>query len=294
MSTIEAEQAAPLSQAAGRRDALSWVRLGLAYLALVIGSIAMIAPFVWMISTSVKTIPEIFAYPIIWIPQQIRWENYRDVLELLPFGRYLFNTAFVSVSVTILELLTCSLAAYAFARLRFPGRDKLFLLYLATLMIPGQVTLIPNFLLMRWFDWIDSYWALIIPQAFSAFGTFLLRQFFLSIPRELEEAARADGASYFRVYWQIILPLSGPALATLAVFSFMAQWNAFLWPLIVTNSDEMRTLTVGLRFFVDSARLQYHLLMAAAVTACLPTLLLYLVGQRWVQPGVALSGFGGR
>jgi multiple sugar transport system permease protein len=294
MSTIEAEQAAPLSQAAGRRDALSWVRLGLAYLALLIGSVAMIAPFLWMISTSVKTIPEIFAYPIIWIPEQIRWEKYREVLELLPYGRYLFNTAFVSIAVTALELLTCSLAAYAFARLRFPGRDKLFLLYLATLMIPGQVTLIPNFLLMRWFDWVDTYWALIIPQAFSAFGTFLLRQFFLSIPRELEEAARADGASYFRVYWQIILPLSGPALATLAVFSFMAQWNAFLWPLIVTHGDQMRTLTVGLRFFQDELVTQYHYLMAGTVMSIIPILILFLTLQRYFVRGIALTGMGGR
>ena len=294
MSTIEAEQAPPLAQAAGRRGALSWVRLGLAYLALLIGSVAMIAPFLWMISTSVKTIPEIFAYPIVWIPEHIRWENYREVLELLPFGRYLFNTAFVSLSVTVLELLTCSLAAYAFARLRFPGRDKLFLLYLATLMIPGQVTLIPNFLLMRWFDWVDTYWALIIPQAFSAFGTFLLRQFFLSIPRELEEAARADGASYFRVYWQIILPLSGPALATLAVFSFMAQWNAFLWPLIVTHGDTMRTLTVGLRFFQDELVTQYHYLMAGTVMSIIPILILFLALQRYFVRGIALTGMGGR
>jgi multiple sugar transport system permease protein len=294
MSTIEAEQAMPLAQAAGRRDALSWVRLGLAYLALIIGSIAMIAPFLWMISTSIKTIPEIFAYPIVWIPEQVRWENYRDVLELLPFGRYLFNTAFVAISVTILELLTSSLAAYAFARLRFPGREKLFLLYLATLMIPGQVTLIPNFLLMRWFDWVDTYWALIIPQAFSAFGTFLLRQFFLSIPRELEEAARADGASYFRVYWQIILPLSGPALATLAVFSFMAQWNAFLWPLIVTHGDDMRTLTVGLRFFQDELVTQYHYLMAGTVMSIIPILILFLALQRYFVRGIALTGMGGR
>lgn len=294
MSTVEADQMTPLSQAAGRRSAFSWIQLVLAYLALIIGSIAMIAPFLWMISTSLKSVPEIFAYPIVWIPERIRWENYRDVLELLPFGRYLFNTALVSVSVTCLELLTCSLAAYAFARLRFPGRDKLFLLYLATLMIPGQVTLIPNFLLMRWFDWIDTYWALIIPQAFSAFGTFLLRQFFLSIPRELEEAARADGASYFRVYWQIILPLSGPALATLAVFAFMAQWNAFLWPLIVTHSDQFRTLTVGLRFFQDELVTQYHYLMAGTVMSIIPILILFLALQRYFVRGIALTGMGGR
>lgn len=292
--SIEVDRAVPLSQAAGRQGASPWVRVGAAYLALLIGSVAMILPFLWMISTSLKTIPEVFAYPIMWVPEVVRWDNYSMVLELLPFGRYLFNTAFVSVSVTILEIVTSSLAAYAFARLRFPGREKLFLLYLATLMIPGQVTLIPNFLLMRWFGWVDTYWALIIPQAFSAFGTFLLRQFFLSIPRELEEAARADGASYFRVYWQIILPLSGPALATLAVFSFMAQWNAFLWPLIVTHGDDMRTLTVGLRFFQDELVTQYHFLMAGTVMSIIPILIVFLSLQRYFVRGIALTGMGGR
>lgn len=254
----------------------------------------MIVPFLWMISTSFKSIPEVFAYPIIWIPETIRWENYPQVLELLPFGRYLFNTAFVSAAVTILELVTSSLAAYAFARLNFPGRDKLFLLYLGTLMIPGQVTLIPNFLLMRWFGWIDTYMALIIPAAFTAFGTFLLRQFFLSIPRELEEAARADGASYFRVYWQIILPLSGPALATLAVFSFMTQWNAFIWPLIVTNREELRTVTVGLRYFQDELVTDYHYLMAGSVMSVIPVLIIFLLLQRYFVRGIALTGMGGR
>ena len=175
------------------------------------------------------------------------------MLKLVPFGRFLVNTTFVAVTVTILELITSSFAAYAFARLRFPGRDKLFLLYLGTLMIPGQVTIIPNFLLMSWLGWVDTYAALIIPAAFSAFGTFLLRQFFLSIPPELEQAARMDGCSYFGIYRHIILPLSGPALATLAVFAFMTQWNAFLWPLIVTNKETMRTLTVGIRYFGDEA-----------------------------------------
>jgi multiple sugar transport system permease protein len=254
----------------------------------------MIVPFLWMISTSLKTQGEVFAYPVVWLPEQIRWNNYPMVLDLLPFGRYLLNTTFVTASVTILEVVTSSLAAYAFARLRFPGRDKLFLLYLGTLMIPGQVTLIPNFLLMRWFDWIDTYWALIVPAAFSAFGTFLLRQFFLSIPRELEEAARVDGASAFRVYWQIIIPLSGPALATLAVFSFMAQWNAFIWPMIVTHSESKRTLTVGLRFFQDELVTQYNYLMAGTVMSIIPVLILFLALQRYFVRGIAMTGMGGR
>lgn len=291
---VDAERLPPLSQAAGQGKVSLVVRLGLGYFALILGSIVMILPFLWVISTSLKTNAEVFAYPIIWIPQTIKWSNYREVLDLLPFARYLFNTAFVTVSVTILELLTASLAAFAFARLRFPGRDKLFLLYLGTLMIPGQVTLIPNFLLMRWFGWIDTYMALIIPSAFSAFGTFLLRQFFMSIPRELEEAARVDGASPFRVYWQIVMPLSGPALATLAVFSFMAQWNAFLWPMIVTHGEHTRTLTVGLRFFQDELVTQFNYLMAGTVMSIIPILVLFLVLQRYFVRGIAMTGMGGR
>lgn len=289
-----AGNAPPLSQAAGQKTVQVWLRLMFAYTALVIGSAVMILPFLWVVSTSLKTSPEVFAYPVVWIPEVIQWDNYPMVLELLPFGRYLLNTAFVTISVTILEVVTASLAAFAFARLRFRGRDKLFLLYLGTLMIPGQVTLIPNFLLMRWFGWIDTYLALIVPAAFSAFGTFLLRQFFLSIPRELEEAARVDGASPFRVYWQIIMPLSGPALATFAVFSFMTQWNAFLWPMIVTQSEETRTLTVGLRFFQDELVTQFNYLMAGTVMSIVPVLVLFLVLQRYFVRGIAMTGMGGR
>jgi multiple sugar transport system permease protein len=256
-------------------------------------ALASLLPFLWMVATSLKPPELVLQYPPVLLAPP-RWANFADAWQAAPFGRYVANTAFVAATVTLLELLTCSLAAFAFARLSFRGREALFALYLGVLMLPGQVTIVPNFVLMRLLGWVDTYFALIIPAAFSALGTFLLRQYFLTIPRELEQAARIDGCGPFGVYARIVMPLAGPALATLAILAFVAQWNAFLWPLIVTNSDEMRTLTVGLRFFVDSARLQYHLLMAGAVTACLPTLLLYLLAQRWVQPGVALSGFGGR
>jgi multiple sugar transport system permease protein len=228
------------------------------------------------------------------VPDPFIWSNYAHVLDLIPFGRFVLNTAFVAATVTILELITSSLSAYAFARLRFPGRDKLFLLYLGTLMIPGQVTIIPNFLVMSWLGWVDTYMALIIPAAFSAFGTFLLRQFFLSIPPELEQAARIDGCSYFGVYRHIIIPLSGPALATLAVFAFMTQWNAFLWPLIVTNKETMRTLTVGLRYFGDESASQFNYLMAGTVMSIIPILILFLLLQRYFVRGIAMTGMGGR
>jgi multiple sugar transport system permease protein len=266
----------------------------IAYAALGVGSLWALFPFLWMISTSLKSDSQVLVYPPVWVPTPLVWENYLEVLRLLPFGRFVLNTTIVATTVTILELVTSSLAAYAFARLRFPGRDKLFLLYLATLMIPGQVTIIPNFLLMSWLGWVDTYMALIVPAAFSAFGTFLLRQFFLSIPPELEQAARIDGCSYFGVYRYIILPLSGPALATLAVFAFMTQWNAFLWPLIVTNKETMRTLTVGLRYFGDESVQQFNYLMAGTVMSLIPILILFLLLQRYFVRGIAMTGMGGR
>jgi multiple sugar transport system permease protein len=263
------------------------------HVVLAVGSIAMVGPFLWMISTSLKREGDVFAFPPEWIPNPIQFNNYPETWQTAPFGSYLFNTVFVSVTVTLLELLTCSLAAYAFARLRFAGRDKLFVLYLGTLMIPGQVTIIPNFVLMKYLGWTDTYLALIIPPAFSAFGTFLLRQFFMTIPFELEEAAKIDGASYPRIWATIILPLSGPALSTLAVFSFMTQWNSFLWPLIVTNSNNMRTFTVGLRFFIDEYNTKYHYLMAGSVMSILPILLVFIFFQRYFVRSIKLSGMGG-
>ena len=270
------------------------IRRGILVGLLVAGGILMMVPFLWMISTSLKPDSEVFAYPPIWIPETILWQNYPKVLELLPFRRYLINTTFVATTVTILEVVTSSLAAFAFARLPFPGRDRLFLIYLGTLKVPGQVTIIPNFLQMSWFGWTNSYLALIIPAAFTAFGTFLLRQFFLSIPVELEQAARIDGCGYFGIYRHIILPLSGPALATLTIFVFMTQWNAFLWPLIVTNSDNYRTLTVGLSYFRDEYTTQFNYLMAGTVMNVIPILVVFAFLQRYFVRGIALTGLTGR
>jgi multiple sugar transport system permease protein len=270
------------------------LRAAISYLALGAGAVVMLVPFVWMVSTSLKTPAAVFVYPPEWLPNPVAWSNYADVVRIMPFLRYALNTAFVAGSVTFLQLVVSSLAAYAFARLHFPGRDRLFLAYLATLMVPGQVTLIPNFLIIKYLGWIDTYQALIIPQVFSAFGTFLLRQFFLTIPRELEDAARIDGASAFGIYRLIILPLSGPALATLGVFTFTAQWNNFLWPLIVINDEQMRTLTVGLRALVGQYTVQYQLLMAGSVISLVPILVVFLFAQRAFVRGIALTGLGGR
>jgi multiple sugar transport system permease protein len=270
------------------------LRLTLAYAALLVGSAAMLVPFLWMVATSFKADSEIFAYPPIWIPETILWQNYPKVLELLPFQRYLINTTFVSTTVTALEVVTSSLAAYAFARLPFPGRDRLFLIYLATLMVPGQVTIIPNFLLMSWFGWTNSYLALIIPAAFTAFGTFLLRQFFLTIPRELEEAAKIDGCGHIRILRSVIIPIAAPALAVLAVFTFLSYWNSFLWPLIIINDTNKMTVPLGLELFLGQQGQRWELLMAAATISMVPTVILVLALQKYLVRGIALSGLGGR
>ena len=271
----------------------------LAYLALGLAAFTMLVPFLWMLSTSLKTAAATFVYPPQWISSPLVWENYVDVFRALPFGRYMLNTAFVAGTVTVLQIAVASLAAFAFARLRFPGRDALFLAYLATLMVPGQVTIIPDFLIVRTLGWIDTYQGLIIPQVFagspsSAFATFLLRQFFMGIPRELVEAARIDGATTFGIFRRIIMPLSSPVLATLGVFTFTGQWNNFLWPLIIVNDDNLRTLTVGLRALVGEFTVDYQLLMAGTVMSLIPMVLAFVFLQRYFVRGIALTGLGGR
>lgn len=294
MRIEEMTSAQPVSGTRRGFQVLHFLRLVLSYALLLFGSILMLVPFAWMLSTSLKPPGVVFDYPPQWIPNPVEWSNYQDAWTSLPFGRFTFNSFFVSISVTALQLLTSSLAAYAFARLRFPGRDTLFVAYLATLMVPGQVTLIPNFILMRYLGWIDTYQVLIIPQIFSAFGTFLLRQFFLSLPSEIEDAARIDGASSLDIYARIIIPLSGPALATLGVFTFMGQWNSFLWPFVMTDRPEMKTVTVGLRMFQGQFTTQWNLLMAGTVMSIIPILIVFLFAQRYFVRGIALTGIAGR
>jgi multiple sugar transport system permease protein len=257
-------------------------------------AILMLMPFIWMISTSLKGAAAVFEYPPNFIPNPVRWDNYQRLFEVLPFARFFFNSFMVASAVTILQLVTCSMAAYAFARLRFPGRDALFLGYLGTLMIPAQVVIIPNFILLRYLGWIDTYQALILPAAFSAFGTFLLRQYFLTIPRELEDAAVVDGANHFQIYARIILPLSGPALSALAIFTFLFNWNSFLYPLVVTNSTRMSTLTVGLNTLQGQYNTAWTLLMAGSVIALIPVLTVFIFAQRYFIKGITLTGIGGR
>ena len=275
------------------RRRTNWGKLAL-HLGLILGSSLMLLPFLWMVSTSLKLPREIFTFPPTWIPSEFAWSNYTKALTAMPFGRFYLNSLTVAIAVTLLTILTSALAAFAFARLRFRGRDTLFLIYLATLMIPFTVLLIPNFILIRQFNWYDSYQALILPPAFSAFATFLLRQYFRGIPQELDDAARMDGASSFRIWWQIIMPNSAPVIAALAIFVFLGNWNEFLWPLVVTNSPEMRTIPVGLSAFQGQFNVRWELLMAAAVVAMLPIIVVYLFAQQWFIKGITITGMGGR
>jgi len=260
--------------------------------ALLAGSLIMAAPFGVMLVVSLVPTTAFLARD--FSLEQFTLSNYADTFRAIPFGRYYFNSTLVSVTVTVFRLLISSLAAFAFARLRFRGRDALFMLYLATLMIPFPVTLIPNFLIIRSLGWYDAYPALIVPGLFDVLSTFLLRQYYRGIPLELDEAARMDGASSLRIWAQIVLPLSGPVLAALAIFAFQAVWNDFLWPLVVTTSPEMRTIPVGLAAFVGQYSTAWGMLMAGSVIALLPVLIVYMLAQKWFVQGITLSGMGGR
>ncbi len=253
----------------------------------------MIVPFAWMISTSLKSGQYVLSMPPQLIPNPATLDSYRRIFELYPIGRMLFNSLFVAGLTTIGQLITCSMAAYAFARLKFRGHNFVFLLYLATLMVPFQVTITPLFILMRIFGWINTYQGLILPGVFSAFGTFMLRQAFMTIPTEYEEAACMDGASPLTIFLKIILPLSKPALATLSVFAFMGSWNSFMWPLFIVREETLMTLPVGLATLQGRWLTEWNLVMAGAVITVLPMLLLYLFAQKYLVQGYVMSGLKG-
>ncbi len=270
----------------GRRAVIHLLLLG--------GAALMIFPFIWMISTSLKDIGEVFTVAPKWIPSVLRFDNYAAAWRAAPFGRFYLNSIIVAVAVTLSQLTLGALAAYAFARQQFPGKDALFLLFLGTMMIPDQITMIPAFLLMSWLKWTNTYYALIVPNMVGAFGIFLLRQFFLTLPRELEDAAKIDGCSRLTFFRLVLLPLSKPALAAVGIFTFLHNWNSYLWPLIVTSTTSMRTLPVGLRFFVaQEGATQWTLLMAASVFVMAPVLLVFLLAQRYFIEGVSITGLKG-
>ena len=253
-------------------------------------ALTMLVPFIWMISTSLMSEVEVYQFPPRLFPSELKWSNYSNALTLLPFGRFFFNTIVVTTIAVIGQLITCSMAAYAFARLRFKGRDSLFALFMSTMMVPSIVTLIPAYLIVAAFGWMNTFWALFTPILTSVWGIFLLRQFFQTLPTSYEEAARLEGASEWTIYWRIILPLSRPALATLAVFAFMNTWKDFLWPLLVTTHNDMRTVEVGIAMFSSLQGTNWPYQMAAAVVVLLPILLLFLATQRYFIDGISLSG----
>jgi multiple sugar transport system permease protein len=256
-------------------------------------AVVMLVPMLWMLITSLETLNETRHFPPVLVPHLLQWTNYTDVLQRAPFARWFLNTLLVTVASVVGNLLFCSLAGYAFARIRFFGREVVFLLVLATLMVPFQVVMIPAFLIVRRLGLIDTLGALILPNLAGAFGVFFLRQFFKTLPVELEEAARIDGASRLGVLFKIVLPLSGPALATLAVITFMWTWNDFLWPLVTIYNPNYMTLQLGLTTFQGAHQTNTNLLMAANVMSVLPVLLLFFAAQRYFIRGIATTGLKG-
>ncbi|MEU0842055.1 carbohydrate ABC transporter permease [Streptomyces sp. NPDC005962] len=253
-----------------------------------------LTPIVMMVLVAFQSDSEsMAAQPSFW-PGTWHFENISRAFELVPLGGYLVNTVIFAGGTTLLETVTAALAAYAFARLRFPGRSVLFGVYLATLMIPTQVTLIPQFILVAKAHGVDTWAGMILPHAFTALGVFLLRQFFLSIPRDYEEAARLDGANRWQTFTRVIIPLAVPAIATLAVFKFITQWNNLLWPLVISNSDATRTASVGLQVFQSANGTQWNLLLMAATITTVPLIVIFFLTQRWFVRGITMSGLGGR
>ncbi len=263
------------------------------FIVLVLIGATMLFPFLWMVIGSVKPKAELFAVPMKLFPSTWMWKNYGDVLKKIPFVTFYVNTAKIAVFSTMGQVITCALSAYAFAKLRFKGRDFLFMLYLATMMIPYQVTMIPQYELMNKLNLLNSHAALIILHCFSPFGVFLLRQFFVSIPDSLIEAARIDGAKDFRILSQIVLPLSKSALATLVTLKFLDSWNEFTGPLIFLNEKEKFTLQVGIRMFQQENGTEYTLIMAATTMSLIPIVLLYVFAQKYFIEGIAAAGVKG-
>lgn len=270
------------------------IRAGVAYLFLILGSIFFLLPLLWMFSTSLKPDSEVFEFPPRFLPTSWDWNNYYLGWNALPFNRYLLNTTIVTFTNVIGNLISCSLPAYAFARLRARGSNFLFLLVLSTMMVPFQVTMIPNFILFTMLGWTNTLLPITVPAWFGwPFSIFLLRQFFRSLPRELDDAARIDGCSYFRIYWNIILPLSKPALATIAIFGFIGNWNNFLAPLIYINKQDLYTLALGLNLFRGQYVTYYNQLMAVSLLALAPILIVFFFTQKTFIQGIALTGIKG-
>jgi len=260
---------------------------------LIILSLIILLPFFWMMSSSLKTSQDVFSVPMHWLPEQVNWKNFSDIWTKIPLLLFFKNSFKLAIIITLLQVLTSSFAAYSFAKMKFPGRDFIFLCYVATIAVPWQVYMIPQFILIRKMHLADTHLSLILMQAFTAFGVFLIRQAYLGIPTELSEAARIDGLSEFGIYQKIMLPLSKPAIATLVIFSFVNVWNDYMGPMIYLNSNELKTIQLGLRMFITQYSADYNLIMAAALISLIPVGSLFLSMQRFFIEGVATSGLKG-
>lgn len=263
------------------------------YLVLIIITIATLLPLIWMLSASFKLDSEVFSVPIKWIPETFHFENYAQIWEKIPFGLFTFNSAKLTVIITLVQLLTCSFAAYGFTKCNFRGRDTLFLCYVATIAIPWQVYMLPQYIMIQKVGLVDTHLGYILMQAFAAFGVFLLRQFFMGIPNELLEAARIDGLSEYGSYFRIVLPLAKPAMATLTIFTFVTVWNDYMGPMIYFNSESKKTIPLGIRMFLGQYSTQYQLIMAASVVSLIPVFIVYIFCQRFFVQGIATSGLKG-
>lgn len=250
-------------------------------------------PFVWMVSSSLKLDREVFSYPIRWVPETVHWENYRLIWSKVPLLTYFKNTATIAILVTFIQTLTSSFAAYAFAKLQFRGRNTLFICYVATIAVPWQTYMLPQFILMRSMGLYDTLWAIVVLQSFSAFGVFLMRQFYQGIPSELCEAARIDGLSEYGIWARIMLPLSKAAIATLVIFTFVGTWNDYMGPMIYLTRDINKTVQVGLRRFIQENSSDYHLIMAVSVCSLLPVSIVFLALQKYFIQGIATTGLKG-
>lgn len=262
----------------------------LLHLVLIVLGVLALTPFVWMVATSLKGPTEVFTATPTFIPKAWRWQNYADAFEQVPFARFYLNTVIVTATRVAGQIFFSALAAYAFARLRFPGRNILFFAILAVMMVPGQVTLVPNYVLLKELRWLDTYQGLIIPSLFSAFGTFLLRQFFMSIPQDLIDASVIDGCNPFQSFWNVALPLARSTLIAFGVLVTLWSWNDFLWPLIITKSTDMQMLSVGIAYFQGQFVSNFAVMMAAATLSTLPMIIVFIFGQRQLIEGITMSG----
>ena len=265
----------------------------LLYVVLIALAVFTLIPFVWMLSSSLKLDREVFTYPIRWIPETFHWENYKLIWTKVPLLTYFKNTAIIAILVTFIQTLTSSFAAYAFAKLQFRGRNVLFICYVATIAVPWQTYMLPQFILMRSMGLYDTLWAIVVLQSFSAFGVFLMRQFYQGIPTELCEAARIDGLSEYGIWARIMLPLSKAAIATLVIFTFVGTWNDYMGPMIYLTRDVNKTVQVGLRRFIQENSSDYHLIMAVSVCSLLPVSIVFLALQKYFIQGIATTGLKG-